>query len=143
MRQPQSVCGIATDYCVVAWRVPQAVELLTPPVCGLNMTAANAYRWHPAYNSGIPYAQSIYKPLSKPVEVLHGMPAIPVTLHAAVIHNSTILAYHRAVVLRLTRCCCQPQIWYFDMLNPPTSSDSKSIDIVFTGKGTFNTVMFW
>jgi hypothetical protein len=35
------------------------------------------------------------------------------------------------------------EIWYFDMLNPPTSSDTKSVDVGFTEKGTFNAIMFW
>ena len=30
----------------------QAVELRTGDVCGLDMSAANLYRWHPAYAAG-------------------------------------------------------------------------------------------
>lgn len=35
----------ATVYC-------QAVELRSGEVCGLDMGAANQYRWHPAYAAG-------------------------------------------------------------------------------------------
>ena len=35
------------------------------------------------------------------------------------------------------------QVWHFDMLNLPNSTESKSLDVCFTSRGTFNTVMFW
>ncbi|KAL4451864.1 hypothetical protein ABPG75_007526 [Micractinium tetrahymenae] len=54
----------ATVYC-------QAVELRTEGVCGLDMSAANQYRWHPAYAAGVPLAHDRIVPLSEPREVWH------------------------------------------------------------------------
>ena len=34
----------------------QAVEVRTNSVCGLDLSAANLYRWHPAYAAGVPAA---------------------------------------------------------------------------------------
>eukprot|EP00887_Chlorella_sp_A99_P001822 scaffold19.g1822.t1 len=47
----------------------QAVEIRTGEVCGLDMSAANLYRWHPAYAAGVPLAQQGIVPLSEPQEV--------------------------------------------------------------------------
>lgn len=33
----------------------QAVEVRTNSVCGLDLSAANLYRWHPAYAAGAPH----------------------------------------------------------------------------------------
>lgn len=49
----------------------QAVELRTTDVCGLDMSAANLYRWRPAYAAGVPLDQDRVIPLSKPKEVWH------------------------------------------------------------------------
>lgn len=54
----------ATVYC-------QAVELRSGEVCGLDMGAANQYRWHPAYAAGVPLAHDCIVPLSEPREVWH------------------------------------------------------------------------
>lgn len=47
----------------------QAVELRTTDVCGLDMSAANLYRWHPSYATGSPLDYSKIKILSEPVSV--------------------------------------------------------------------------
>ncbi|KAL4424877.1 hypothetical protein ABPG77_002100 [Micractinium sp. CCAP 211/92] len=54
----------ATVYC-------QAVELRTREVAGLDMSAANQYRWHPAYAAGVPLAHDRIVALSEPKEVWH------------------------------------------------------------------------
>jgi protein arginine N-methyltransferase 7 len=46
----------------------QAVELRTGDVCGLDMSAANLYRWHPAHSGGAPLGAGAARPLSAPVE---------------------------------------------------------------------------
>lgn len=47
----------------------QAVEVRTTDVCGLDMSAANLYRWHPSYATGPPLDQSKIKTLSEPVPI--------------------------------------------------------------------------
>jgi type III protein arginine methyltransferase len=47
----------------------QAVEVRTTDVCGLDMSAANLYRWHPSYATGPPLDQNKVKVLSEPVPV--------------------------------------------------------------------------
>ena len=47
----------------------QAVELRTTRVCGLDMSAANLYRWQPAYSTGAPWDKEAVRPLSAPIPV--------------------------------------------------------------------------
>ena len=47
----------------------QAVELRTTDVCGMDMSAANLYRWHPAYATGPPWEKDAVRALSEPVAV--------------------------------------------------------------------------
>ncbi len=47
----------------------QAVEIRTTDICGLDMSAANLYRWHSSYATGPPLDQSKVKTLSEPVPV--------------------------------------------------------------------------
>ncbi|PSC69443.1 arginine methyltransferase [Micractinium conductrix] len=49
----------------------QAVEIRTGEVCGLDMSAANLYRWHPAFAAGVPLAAERVVALSEPQEVWH------------------------------------------------------------------------
>ena len=50
----------------------QAIEIRTENVCGLDMSAANLYRWFPSHAcGGIPLDYSSIKTLSEPVEVWH------------------------------------------------------------------------
>lgn len=47
----------------------QAVEVRTTEACGLDLSAVNLYRWHPAYAAGVPWNTAGVKTLSEPVEV--------------------------------------------------------------------------
>lgn len=49
----------------------QAVEIRTTEAAGFDMSAANLYRWHPAYAAGVPFDPEAIKPLSAPQEVWH------------------------------------------------------------------------
>ena len=58
----------------------QAVEILSPDVCGLDMSATNSMRWLPCHAVGVPIARNSYRELSEPIEVrsaLHGHPKMP------------------------------------------------------------------
>lgn len=50
----------------------QAIELRTESVCGLDLSAANLYRWFPSYGAGgVPLDYSAIRTLSAPIEIWH------------------------------------------------------------------------
>ena len=83
----------------------QAVELRSGEVCGLDMSAANLYRWHPAYAAGVPLAhQGLGQAQGQGKQQGCGVVALS-----------------------------EPQeVWHFDLGAPPERSDVKTLDIEFT-----------
>jgi hypothetical protein len=74
-KEPQSVVFLG-DRSTNVWiwilvSARQAVEARIGDVCGFDMTGINRYRWLPAYAAGVPLAESMYVPLSEPVEAWH------------------------------------------------------------------------
>jgi protein arginine N-methyltransferase 7 len=118
---------------------PQAAEVRTGSVCGVDMSPINRHRWTPAFTAGahcsdhcacraqlslcvegesaeelpsiephailqagVPLAESMYRPLSEPVEA-----------------------------------------WHFDITCPPQDSGRRTLDVAFTSDGICNAVVFW
>ncbi|KAI8104703.1 hypothetical protein M9434_003256 [Picochlorum sp. BPE23] len=80
----------------------QAVELRVNHVAGVDMSAANLYRWCPNQVPCGTVNKDCVKTLSDPIEA-----------------------------------------WYFDFGNPPTKSETKTLDVTFTQDGRLNAIMFW
>ncbi|BDA48465.1 Protein arginine N-methyltransferase 7 [Coccomyxa sp. Obi] len=49
----------------------QAAEVRTGTVCGIDMGAVDRHRWTPAFTTGVPLGEGLYRPLSEPVEAWH------------------------------------------------------------------------
>ena len=80
----------------------QAVEIRTPSVDGLDLSAIDSYRFHPTYACGVDFTEDAYVALSEPM-----------------------------------------QVFKFDMLMPPESSEQQTLDLTFFRRGRFNAVVFW
>ena len=98
-------------------------------VCGFDMSAANLYRWHPAYAAGVPLATEGIVPLSEPVEVWYfdlGAPPDRSDTKTVDVHFTRCgpAACARAAHGRLRGSCRQP--------NPHLRR-----------RGRLNAVMFW
>ena len=80
----------------------QAVEIRTPSIDGLDLSAIDSYRFHPTYACGVDFTTDAYTALSAPM-----------------------------------------QVFTFDMLMPPESSEKQILDVTFSKRGKFNAIVFW
>ncbi len=106
----------------------------------MDMSAANLYRWHPAYAAGkpsncerptclllaIPFLLSLNGLLSYLTSVMPVklFPAQPLPCRPS---SGVPLARERIVALSEPK-----EVWYFDLGAPPDKSDVKSVDLEFT-----------
>lgn len=127
----------------------QAVELRSGAVAGLDMSAANQHRWHPAYAAGAPLAlgcpgcclpfptcacrclrvgglglRSVRRLWLDPA----ALPTLPRCAILCLCSSAGVpLAADRIVALSKPK-----EVWHFDLGSPPEKSDVKAVDLEFT-----------